>query len=245
MVHERDDRIEGGDGLEDMDEVRQAAEMEPLLARVRSVYHAPPPTPRDDMWVAIEGAMAHRKPATGRDDARVVSLADERRRRIPAFHRMAGWAVAAAAVLVLGVGIGRMSVRPAGTDGLVAEVPNPTAMRLAAVDHLGRTESLLTLVRLDAHEGKLDPQVGPWARSLLSQTRLLLDAPEEEDPAMKELLQDLELVLAQIVGVTDTGGHDAARTRTELNLAVKGLADSDLLPRIQAVVPVGSGMAGT
>jgi hypothetical protein len=195
------------------------------------------------MWAAVEAALGDhaRSPRL----PQVVPLETRRFRRGLAPHRVAGWAVAAAALLVLGIGLDRVSMRAPTQPAAAVDVPDPTAMRLAAVEHLGQTESLLTLVQSDARRGRLDPQVGPWARDLLAQTRLLLDAPDEKDPAMKQLLGDLELVLVQIVGVTDTGSHDAGRTRTELNLALKGLHDRDVLPRIQAMVPAGSVMSGT
>jgi hypothetical protein len=248
MVDDRDDDLEGRELPE---EARAKDEMDAILEQVRSAYNPPPETPRDEMWDVIQRALTARpdsdqavlrQPAGGPG---VLSLEGARARRRPAFHTTAGWAVAAAALLVLGIGIGRMSApTPVGESGM-AESPNPTAMRLAAEEHLGNTESLLTMVKLDARAGHLDPEVGPWARNLLAQTRLLMDAPDDQNPAMRQLLEDLELVLVQIVGVADAGPHDAARTRTELNLAVQGLEDRDLLPRIRAIVPVGSGLSGT
>jgi hypothetical protein len=118
-------------------------------------------------------------------------------------------------------------------------------LRAAAVEHLVRTESLLTLVRADARAGRVEPSVGSWARGLLSQTRMLMDAQEDTDPAMAQLLGDLELVLVQIVGATNSDGVDSARARSELNLALDGMEERDVLPRIQAVVPAGPRYVGT
>lgn len=230
---------------EDRDDRERRDEVSDLVDRLRESYNPPPETPREEMWAAVEAALEGRRSAGARRTAQVVSLDARRFRRGPGSRWVVGWAVAAAALLVLGIGIGRVSVRAPARPAAVADVPDPTAMRLAAVEHLGQSESLLTLVRADARTGRLDPQVGPWARNLLAQTRLLLDAPEETDPTMRRMLEDLELVLVQIVGVTDTGTHDAARTRTELNLALKGLDDRDLMPRIQAMVPAGSVLSGT
>ena len=248
MVPDRDEDLEGWDAPE---EGGATDEMDGILEQVRSAYNAPPDPPRDEMWGAIQRALKPRPRsdeaarAAPAGDTSVLSLEAARAKRRPAFHRTAGWAVAAAALLVLGIGIGRISAPTPAGESDMAEAPDPTAMRLAAEEHLGKTESLLTLVKLDARAGHLDPQVGPWARTLLAQTRLLLDAPDDQDPAIRQLLEDLELVLVQIVGVTDAGPRDAARARTELNLAVKGLEDRDVLPRIQAVVPAGSALAGT
>jgi hypothetical protein len=97
------------------------------------------------------------------------------------------------------------------------------------------------MVRADARTGWLDPAVAPWARSLLAQTRLLLDARGDADPELDPLLSELELVLMQIVGVTEAAG-DESRMRTELDLAVGGMDDREVLTRIRAVLPAG--MAG-
>jgi hypothetical protein len=122
---------------------------------------------------------------------------------------------------------------------------DPEVLRAASVDHLARTEALLTLVRSDARAGKVEPGVGTWARGLLSQTRLLMDAQGESDPAMAQLLEDLELVLVQIVGVANADGNNQDRFQSELNLALDGIDEREILPRIQAVVPAGPRYVGT
>lgn len=67
-------------------------------------YHAPPPTPRDEMWARIEPGLSHGQPAVAATGERLSTRRGTRRR--------AAWAVglAAAASLVLGLAIGR------GTD---------------------------------------------------------------------------------------------------------------------------------
>lgn len=221
---------------------------EAWVAEVREGYHAPPETPREEMWEAIEARIAPR--ADG-----VVSLEAERHRRsrIPRW----GWAAAAVAVLGLGIGLGRMSVPGMGTadpsSGMAASVEesgtvyqqDPDVFRAAAVSHLSATESLLTLVRADARSGQVSPAVGDWSRNLLRQTRLLMDAQDGDDPVMAELLEDLELVLVQIVSVTAGSATDDEQLRSEMNLALDGLNDSDVLPRIQAVLPAGPRRFGT
>jgi hypothetical protein len=134
----------------------------------------------------------------------------------------------------------------------VAEAPartldgvDPSILRVAAVEHLGRSETLLRMVRADGRSGRVDPAVGTWARGLLTETRLLLDSPGKQDPAMRELLEDLELVLMQIVGVSRVDQADEPRMREELTLALEGIEQREVLSRIQAVVPPGSGLAGT
>jgi len=212
--------------------------MRDVVGRLRDEYNVPAETPRDEMWAAIEsGLEAH--------DGTVVRLEVERRRRLARLVRPMGWAAAAAAVLVLGVGIGRITTPVPVAEVAADMVPDPAVLRMAAVAHLGRSESLLTLVRADARNGRVDPGVGVWARGLLTQTRLLLDTPDGNDPALRDLLEDLELVLVQVVGVAELAPGDDVRARSELTLALEGLQEREVLPRIQAVTPAGPVLAGT
>jgi hypothetical protein len=90
------------------------------------------------------------------------------------------------------------------------------------------------MVKSDARSGPLDADVGRWARGLLTETRMFLDAPDPGDPALRNLMEDLELVLVQIVGVAgskDEGG----RARTELDLTLDGMEKKKIMARIQAV----------
>jgi hypothetical protein len=113
----------------------------------------------------------------------------------------------------------------------------------AARDHLGRTESLLTQVRADARDGRIDPALGTWARGLLSQTRLLMDTRGNGDPEVRRLLEDLELLLVQIAGASRAGPSDEARATTELELALRSLDEGGVMSRLHAVVPFG--LSGT
>lgn len=226
---------------------------------VRETYHAPPDAPREEMWAAIQaGITGSGEPETGTAD--VVDLEHERaRRRAPSdaarassLRSVAPWAVAAAALLVLGIGIGRWSaagpVLPTGTantpSGTVAEVTTPDAsgLELAARMHFGRTESLLATVRSDARTGRVDGSVGPWARTLLAQTRLLMDARGETRDDVQQLLSDLELVLVQVLGATEASGVDEERAREELDLMIRSLERGEILPRIRSAAP--GAMAG-
>lgn len=227
----------------------QDERMDELVGRTRATYNVAPEVPREEMWKAISAGIAEIR--AGRAEAATVDLERARHRR--ALSRHPGWwAVAAAALVVLGVGIGRMTVPRAGgvAEPDVASAPaaqplgaaRADALELAAREHLGRSESLLTMVRADARNGSLDPSTTEWAQGLLSQTRLLLDARRGGDPAVEALLEDLELVLIQIVGVSQAGSQQAAaRTRTELELTLRSLEQREVLPRIHAVLPTMEG----
>ena len=213
--------------------------MDDMVRALRDEYNAPAPTPREEMWDVIEAGLAGSAPL-------VVSVGEARRRLGRPWHRPAVWAAAAAAVLVLGVGIGRMTAPGAVSVGAAPGVrADSDVLRTAAVEHLGDTEALLTLVKAEARGGRLDPVVQPWARTLLVQTRLLLDTPDGVDRSMRELLEDLELALVQIVGVTEADQMNGARAGMELDLAMRGLDNRELLPRIQAALPAVPGLAGT
>lgn len=215
---------------------------------IRDAYNAPAGTPKEEMWSAI----SHRLGWTGDAERRAVGsemhdLAEARRRlggspagSAPAIHRVAGWAVAAAAVLVIGIGIGRMSAPgPVATGPAAGAAAAGTGVALAAREHLGRTESLLTLVRADARDGRVDPAVAEWAEDLVAQTRLLLDRPGGVEPGVRALLMDLELVLVQVVGAARAGSETDGRARTEVELTLRSLDEGEVLPRIQAVLPDG------
>lgn len=211
--------------------------MDEAVSALRAEYNAPPETPREEMWRVIHAGL----PAPEADTS-VVSLEAARARRTP--NRSFGWAVAAAAVLVMGIGIGRMTAPGMPTGAALDGGARGEVLAVAAAEHLGHSESFLTLVRADARGGSLDPEMVRWAEGLLSQTRMFMDATDAAaEPAMRELMEDLELVLAQIVTVAEHGGVDPGRTRTELDLALRGMEDREVLTRIQAVS--GPIMAGT
>ena len=77
-----------------------------------------------------------------------------------------------------------------------------------------------------SHDQKLIERAG----DLLSTTRLLLDSPAAEDPELQVLLEDLELVLAQVVRLS------SKRPQQELEMITDALAERDVLPRLQNAV---------
>ncbi len=129
------------------------------LLDVARQYHSPLPTPREEIWSAI---------------------AAERQRRLQVRRRSLPirWGLALAAVLVLGIAIGRwtMANRGSTASGPIG-APSDVAYQVAAGQYLSRTEVLLTDFRAESRTGRLDPQFLAAARDLLTTTRLMLDSP--------------------------------------------------------------------
>ena len=189
-------------------------------------YHNPPPAPRNEMWHAIQAA--RRTP-----DVRPI------RRPI----RWLAWSVGVAAVLALGVSIGLIisSDRPAPVPVAAADDPSPTtpqrvstALAVVTTEHLTQAETFLTLFRNAVRTGEVSSYAGGTARHLLATNRLITDSPASADPVLKELLQDLELVLAQIAQLSEDSWEG------ETDLITDGIEQRAVLTRLQTVVPAGT-----
>lgn len=89
----------------------------------------------------------------------------------------------------------REAARPTDDATAPAERRDRVA-RYATVAHLGRAETLLTAFRSDPAVGQ--DELASWARELLGETRLLLDMSVQRAPRERGLLEELELLLAQI-----------------------------------------------
>jgi hypothetical protein len=71
------------------------------------------------------------------------------------------------------------------------------------------------------------------ARQLLATNRLLLDSPAGDDRKTRLLLQDLELVLAEIAQLSPRSG------RRDLDLITEGLERGGVMTRLRTAVPSG------
>lgn len=183
------------------------------LKRMAQDYHRPPETPRDEMWARITAERARR-----RESMKVVPL-----------RRWMTWSVAAAAVLVLGVAIGRWSMN------VKEKNPGPRneemAYRAAAAPYLTRTEALLTSFRAESRNGKVDADFAVQAQDLLVTTRLMLNSPAARDPRLASLLQDLETMLVQIAQLP--AGND----RNDVDLINQGLDQRSVMLRLRTIGP--------
>ena len=204
-----------------------------LMEAMRAEYHVPPEVPGDEIWSRIQAARRSRTqapPATAGPAAATLRPSDHRTVRLPWLRYVTG----IAALLALGIGIGRVSTRssaPTAAPTVTAAAPNRSgqAYAIATADHLSRVETFLTSLRTAPGEEQFAGQ----ARDLLSSTRLLLDSPGATDPRMRALLEDLELILVQVTAL------DGRRDRDELNLITDGLEQREVLPRLRTAIPAG------
>ena len=129
----------------------------------------------------------------------------------------------------------QLAAAPSAPEPRRMEASAPDLYRLASQQMLGQAEALLVQYRTDVAAERMDPAIGRWARDVLTSTRLLLDSPAAEDPGMHDLLEDLELVLAQIV--QRTGQADSL----DDEMIDRTIEDRDLLPRLRGAIPAGVG----
>jgi hypothetical protein len=191
------------------------------LERAVREYHRPPATPREELWARIQAERARR-----RSTVRVIELRPWLR-----------WGLAAAAVLLVGVAIGRFSSpggRRATADVATAPAAPDLAYRVAAAQYLTRTEALLTGFHSDVRRTASDTQFVEQARELLLTTRLMLGSPVAKSPRMKALLEDLEVVLAQIATLP------SGRRSEDARLINEAIEQRSVLLKLRTSVPAGT-----
>jgi hypothetical protein len=213
---------------------------EDRLKDAASDYNAPPETPTEAMWAAIQA----RRAAEGKGaEENAAEAAESRDPRVLPFRRFRPFHLAAgiAAVLALGFALGRLSERdaPAPAPATVAvETPGRSgdaAYRVATTEHLSQSETFLTLFRASVRGGGGNGQLASaTARQLLATNRLLMDSPAASDGRTRALLQDLELVLAEIAQLSPQ-----PRSR-DLDLIEEGLDEGGVLSRLRTAVPSGA-----
>ena len=277
-----------------------------IIAGARELYNAPPGTPREEMWAEIEARLdaATDGSVEGAETPHAATVLPLGSSGSSASshrpNRHLGWWVGIAAALVIGLGLGRLTLQTppaeipiasestveAAGEATVAETPDPVvtppdgdarsnaavrpapdgdpATRAAAPARapsvpapgdardgarrtpglqyavatrqlLDRGESFLASVQADLASGVPDPEMEMWARSLLTRTRVLMASPAASRPETRRLLEDLELMLAQIVVTSATGDPGEARILGE------GLNDGNLLYRLRSATEDDSG----
>jgi hypothetical protein len=207
-----------------MDEKR----FDEVLRDLPRSFNPPDQPPLDDMWAVIEDAHFN-APALTSSPRRTMSRAP--------------W-LAAAAALVIGVGIGHYIPGPAkAPDNQAPPLATPSrnqpasdpsavvdAYRDQTSHYLGQAAALLISLPAKDASGKTDASFAGKAAELLVTTRLLMDSPAAQDPKLRSLLEDLELVLVQIARLR------GERTKGDLDLIHQAVDQGDVLSRLNSAV---------
>lgn len=201
---------------------------ESLRSAARS-YNDPPELTRaqlDEMWTSIE------RESFSKERGSMGSAVTPIRPRWLSARTL----LPIAATLILGVAIGRVSApgRVAPQDStrmtiaaVLDSVAIPEPYQSTTSRYLGQTVALLASLPGEVRAGRPgEPYLGR-AHDLLLTTRLLLDSPAASDPRFRTLLEDLELVLAQVVRLQSVQSQD------ELDLIRQALEQRDVLPRLR------------
>jgi uncharacterized membrane-anchored protein YhcB (DUF1043 family) len=187
----------------------------------------PPVDPRyDEMWSVIEAA--HFDAPAKRTDIR--------RRTLTALP----W-LAAAAALFIGIAIGRDTAKPGlpMLQPVVATAPGQTAASDTYRDEITRylAQAAALLIALPSPTGpdrfvsaSNNTNLADKASDLLVTTRLLLDSPAAQDPQLHSLLEDLELVFAQIARLR------VEKSKSDLDLIHQAVEQGNVLSRLNSVV---------
>ncbi|HSL70138.1 MAG TPA: hypothetical protein VK864_07830 [Longimicrobiales bacterium] len=208
----------------------QSDKFDELMRDAAHTYNRPPDhPPLDQMWSSIERALQERRPRVV--DQFATSRGPGRGFEVQPWLRLA-------AVLVLGIALGRLSIArsvspsdeaaTASNPGSVAAVPQP--YQVVTGRYLGETAALLIALPAELESRRADSAFISRADDLLLQTRRLLESPAAADPSLRTLFEDLEVVLVQVVRLqTD-------RDPTKIELLNQALEQSDVIPRLRNAV---------
>ena len=192
-------------------------------------FNTPSEPPLDEMWTVIEDAHFNSPAST---------------RRPGGMNSRAPW-LAAAAALVVGIGIGHYvplgkrtdrsgnAFTVASTQPLAAGADTSAiadAYRDQTSNYLGQAAALLISLPPQNGSGKADAAFAGKAADLLVTTRLLMDSPAAQDPKLRALLEDLELVLVQIARLR------GERNKGDLDLIHQAVEQGDVLSRLNSAV---------
>jgi len=205
-------------------------ELELRLVQLREDWRVPRDPPLNAMWSEIEARAFPAQP--------VRSPSRWRRNLLPL-----------AATLVLGFGLGQLSpallggpwapaASTAGSAGALAGSDVAT-QRVSvsdvlfvgvATDYLERVIALLVSLAEANRRGAPLEYSPNQARDLLATTRLLMDSPQPQSAALRELLDDLELVLAQMVRLPGRA------TPPDVYLIDQAIDQREVLPRLRGLL---------
>lgn len=125
-------------------------------------------------------------------------------------------------------------------DGQRSAEPN-LAYHLVVLQHLAGSEAMITAFRTAAHRGEMDAQLASWSRELLGTTRMLEATAATQDPTMKRLLEDLDLVIAQIVQYATHGTNNSE----ELDLIEQSITTRGVIAKLRGTASARNPAAGT
>jgi len=209
-----------------MDEKR----FDEILRDLPRSFNHPNEPPLDEMWGVIEDAHFNSQASAPRSSGR---------------RSFNPW-LAAAAALVIGVGIGHYV--PLGKNGqrngsaantiastqTLSSGADTSAIAEAYRDqtshYFGQAAALLISLPGENAPGRADAMFAGKAADLLVTTRLLIDSPAAQDPKLRSLLEDLELVLVQIARLR------GERNKGDLDLIHQAVEQGDVLSRLNSAV---------
>ena len=183
-----------------------------------------PDAPLEEMWRVIESAHFDRQGSRSRP-----------------WMKGTPW-IAVAAALVIGIGIGRYlpSRKSTATPTVTSTTALPVKADTSAVAdayrdqtsrYLGQAAALLISLPAKDASAKADTKFSNEAADLLVTTRLLIDSPAaNQDPKLRSLLEDLELVLVQIARLR------GERNKGDLDLIHQAVEQGDVLSRLNSAV---------
>jgi hypothetical protein len=189
--------------------------------------------PLEQMWQSIEQARRQQEQAAEQGSVRPIVVKPLKRSLLQqSWFRMA-------AMLLLGLGLGRASVAVVSapsSEATVAATPFepettvPAQYQLVTDHYLGQAAALLLALPGELSNKPADASFTTRADELLLQTRLLLDSPATSDPTLRMLFEDLEIVLAQVVRL------QADRDPTRIDMLNQALEQRDVIPRLRNAV---------
>ncbi|HEX9220653.1 MAG TPA: hypothetical protein VF858_09220 [Gemmatimonadaceae bacterium] len=202
-----------------------------VIRDLTRTFNVPPEPPLNEMWSVIEASHFNAP----------VPISAPR-----GLTSRAPW-LAAAAALVVGIGIGhylpvgKTAPANATSPSAIASSSSSSAVKdtSAVADayrdqtsrYLGQAAALLISLPARDANAKTDATFASKAADLLVTTRLLIDSPAAaEDPKLHSLLEDLELVLVQIARLR------GERSKGDLDLIHQAVEQGDVISRLNSAV---------
>lgn len=240
--------------------------MDELLAEAARDYNAPAYVPRDEIWSRIQAERGARKrersgsnawiwPTVGIAAAALLAVG------VTLGRRMERSAAPATAPLTAAVPqpardssaqmIAQLRQETTATDRRVRDLASASSAdgnddatslsyHLVVLKHLAGSEAMITAFRSAARHGEIDAQIAAWSKELLSTTRMLEASVATDDPTMKRLLEDLDLVLAQIKQYVTRGTNNPE----DLDLIEQSIVKRGVITKLRGTLPARNVPAG-